>query len=151
MRHLFCSRCLLCTKNSIINYGSLIQIDKCKGAFIHKPFFWIKYLLLLLLAPFTTLLLETFLDNPPSKYEVELFVVGKLKLLIPPLSQFLGRSSLPFGLCVCLRLLLVVQWYAIDISKFWSMAEAWNFANHLWWWWWCDETIDIKGENIFSL
>jgi hypothetical protein len=29
------------------------------------------------------------------------------------------------------------------------MAEGWSFANHLRWWW-CDETIDIKGENIFS-
>jgi hypothetical protein len=94
-------------KDSIINHDSLIQIDKYKGDFIHKPFFQIKYLLLELLAPFTTLLLETLLDNPPSKYEVELFVVGKLELLIPPLSQFLGRSSLPFGLCVCLHLLLV--------------------------------------------
>jgi hypothetical protein len=65
-------------KDSIINYGSLIRIDKCKGAFIHKPFFQIKYLLLLLLVPFTLLFLETLLDNPPSKYEVELFVVEKL-------------------------------------------------------------------------
>jgi hypothetical protein len=30
------------------------------------------------------------------------------------------------------------------------MAKGWSFANHLRWWWWCDETIDIKGENIFS-